>query len=130
MKEVIVIVRLNKVNMTKNALLKAGFPAFTCRKILGRGKQAGQEMLIIPDAPIKASVVNQTENTETPVSMNLIPKRCFTLIVEDDDVQKVVNAIMDVNSTGNCGDGRIFVLPIIDAFRVRDGKQQINSESY
>ena len=40
MKEVMAIVRLNKVNDTKEALANAGFPEFTCRKVMGRGKKA------------------------------------------------------------------------------------------
>jgi nitrogen regulatory protein PII 2 len=128
MKEVMAIVRQNKVNITKNALEKADFPAFTCRKVLGRGKQAGQEMLIQPNFKTSEETVQfygQISHTQ-----NLIPKRVFTLVVRDDEVQKAVNAIMEVNSTGNTGDGKIFVLPISEAIRVRDGKEQMDSESY
>lgn len=129
MKEVIAIVRLNKVNPTKDALMKAGFPAFTCRKVLGRGKQGSKELLTIPNTPLNATIMD-VEESPAVVSQNLIPKRFFTLIVEDQEVKNVVDAIMDVNSTGNYGDGKIFVLPIMEAYRVRDGKQQMSSESY
>jgi nitrogen regulatory protein PII 2 len=44
------------------------------------------------------------------------------LIVEDKDVEKAVETVIEANQTGNPGDGRIFVLPIAEAYRVRDGE--------
>ena len=129
MKEVMAIVRLNKVNVTKQALAEAGFPAFTCRKVLGRGKKS-------VDLALMQTIMESGELPVSPLGENLsevgrlIPKRIFNLMVDDEVVEKVVNTIMDVNSTSNPGDGKIFVLPIIDAYRVRDGEKQTDSESY
>lgn len=128
MKEVMAIVRQNKVNITKDALEKADFPAFTCRRVLGRGKQAGQEMLIQPN--YKTSTDTAQFYGQISHTQSLIPKRVFTLVVKDEEVQKVIDAIVEANSTGNAGDGKIFVLPISEAIRVRDGAQQLDSESY
>lgn len=124
MKEVMAIVRQNKVNVTKEALANAGIPGFTCRKILGRGKKLIDMTLltsivdsgIIPDG---ASGEHLSETTR------LIPKRVFTMIVEDTDVKKTVEIIMEVNSTGNPGDGKIFVLPILENYQVRNGESTI-----
>ena len=60
-------------------------------------------------------------------SSRLIPKRFFTLVVDDTEVQKVVKTIIDVNSTGNPGDGKIFVIPILESYRVRDGERDVDS---
>ncbi len=49
----------------------------------------------------------------------LYPKRMLTAVVTDDQVEEVVEAITKVNQTGKPGDGKIFVLPIGDAVRVR-----------
>lgn len=129
MREIMAIIRLNRVNETKDALAKAGFPAFTCRKIMGRGKKAFDPALvqtILDHGELPVSTVGEyiTE------SSRLIPKRCFTLVVPDNDVENVVTTIMDVNSTGNPGDGKIFVLPVMEAIRIRDGQLQVDSESY
>lgn len=129
MKEVMAIVRQNKVNETKEALALAGFPAFTCRRVLGRGKKAVdativQTILETGEVPVSSMGEHFTESTR------LIPKRVFTLVVHDDDVNQVIKTIIDVNHTGNPGDGKIFVLPIKEAFRVRNGEQQTDSESY
>lgn len=129
MKEVMAIVRLNKVNDTKEALASAGFPAFTCRKVMGRGKKA-------IDLNLVQTILNEGELPLSPMgeyiteSSRLIPKRVFTLVAKDSHVNTIVETIMDVNCTGNPGDGKIFVLPIIESIRVRDGELQEDSESY
>ena len=46
MKEVMCIIRLNKVNKTKESLAEAGFPSITCRKVLGRGKKSIDKALV------------------------------------------------------------------------------------
>ncbi len=127
MKEVMAFVRQNKVNVTKEALAEAGFPAFTCRKVLGRGKKLIDMTLLYSivetgDIPVTAQGEYLTE------SNRLIPKRVFTVIVDDKDVDLVVNTLMEVNSTGNPGDGKIFVLPILENYRVRNG--EITTEAY
>lgn len=122
MKEVMAIVRQNKVNATKEALAEAGIPAFTCRKVLGRGKK-------LIDMTLLRDIVESGEIPPTPAgeylseTNRLISKRVFTIIVEDQDVELVVNTVMETNSTGNPGDGKIFVLPIFEAYRVRDGEK-------
>jgi nitrogen regulatory protein P-II len=60
-------------------------------------------------------------------SSRLIPKRFFTLIVEDEDVAKVVSIIIDNNQTGNPGDGKIFVIPIEESIRVRSGEKNADA---
>lgn len=122
MKEVMAIVRQNKVNATKEALADAGIPAFTCRKVLGRGKKL-IDMTLLRDI-VESGEIPMTPTGEYLSETNrLISKRVFTMIVEDQDVDLAVNAIMDINSTGNPGDGRIFVLPIFETYRVRDGEK-------
>lgn len=127
MKEVMAIVRQNKVNTTKEALADAGVPAFTCRKVLGRGKKLIDMTLL--RAIIDAGEIPPTATGEYLSETNrLISKRVFTIIVEDEDVEKVVNTIMDANSTGNPGDGKIFILPIYENYRVRNGES--TTEAY
>ncbi len=126
MKEVMAIIRQNKVNVTKEALAKAGVPAFTCRKVLGRGKK-------LIDMALLTSIVDSGEIPANHTgeyiseSQRLISKRVFTMIVEDDAVERVVNTIMDVNCTGNPGDGKIFILPINESYRVRNGEATIEA---
>jgi nitrogen regulatory protein PII 2 len=53
----------------------------------------------------------------------LIPKRMMSLVVPDEAAPKVIETIIRVNRTGNRGDGKIFVLSIEDAVRVRTGER-------
>ena len=121
MKEVMAFIRVNMVNPTKEALAKAGFPAFSCRKCLGRGKKG-------IDPAVLQMVLESGELPVTPVgehlteTQRLIAKRFFTIIIDDDKVNLAVKTIIDVNQTGNPGDGRIFILPIREAYTVRTGE--------
>lgn len=126
MKEVMAIVRQNKVNITKDALAEVGIPAFTCRRVLGRGKK-------LIDMNLLQSIVEAGELPTSPVgeyiseTTRLISKRVFTLIVEDTEVEKVVEAIMEANSSGNPGDGKIFVLPVYENYQIRNGASTIDA---
>jgi nitrogen regulatory protein PII 2 len=121
MKEIMCFIRANKVNATKLALAEGGFPAFTCRKCLGRGKKSVDAELLntvlaAGELPLNDIGEHLTEATR------LIAKRFFTLIVQDSDVQKAVSIVIEANQTGNPGDGRIFVLPILENYSVHSGE--------
>jgi nitrogen regulatory protein PII 2 len=120
MKEVMAVIRMNKIHETKEALVKAGFPSFTAFKVLGRGRQA-----------IEAEVVNalnqHPEDATQVLPMlaripHLIPKRLVSLIVPNELVKPVVDLIIKVNQSGNPGDGKVFVLPILETMRIRTGE--------
>jgi nitrogen regulatory protein PII 2 len=127
MKEVMAIVRQNKVNVTKEALAEAGIPAFTCRKVLGRGKKL-IDMTLLRSIVDSGELPADSHGEYLSESHRLISKRVFTMIVNDEDVEKAVNVLMDVNSTGNPGDGKIFILPILENYRVRDG--ELTTDAY
>ncbi len=118
MKEVMAIIRMNKVNQTKRALLEDGFPSITCRKVLGRGRKKIDYSLI--EDVISGNEINDLKvGEQLSEGHRLISKRVFTMVVKDEDVQRVLDTIINVNSTGNPGDGKIFVLPVSEAIRVR-----------
>lgn len=122
MKEVMAIIRTKKTNQTKTALSDNGFPAFSCRPVLGRGKgmvdsQLLQQVMSTGQLPVSPDGETISE------AGRLISKRVFTLIVEDDQVAKAVETIISVNKEGNKGDGKIFVLPITESYRIRNGEK-------
>lgn len=121
MKEVMCIIRLNKVSKTKEALAEAGFPSITCRKVLGRGQKSIDKALL--EAYMEADNLPPTPYGENLSERGrLIPKRFITLVVKDEEVKTVVDTVLEVNSTGTPGDGKIFVLPVEEVYRVRDGQ--------
>lgn len=120
MKEVMCIIRLNKVSKTKESLVEAGFPSITCRKVLGRGKKSIDMALI--ESYVESGEIPSSYGENLSEKGRLIPKRFITLIVNDDQVKTVVDTVMSVNSTGTPGDGKIFILPVEEVYRVRDGQ--------
>jgi nitrogen regulatory protein PII 2 len=121
MKEVMAIIRMNMVNTTKVALANSGYPAFFCRKCLGRGKK-GVNMSIAQTILDSELPVDSTLGEHLSENHRLISKRLFTLVVDDDKVEDVVKIIIETNQTGNPGDGRIFILPVTETYNVRTGQ--------
>ncbi len=115
-------IRTNKVNATKAALADHGFPAFTCRPVLGRGK-AGIDPMVLDVVLSQGELPQNAVGEHMTETGRLIAKRFFTLIVNDDDVKRVVEIVISTNRTGNPGDGKIFILPIVDAYQVRNGER-------
>jgi nitrogen regulatory protein PII 2 len=119
MKKILAIIRMNKVNVTKQALIEAGFPAFTVRKAQGRGR-GNVDFRVIRGAEVGAPEALARLKDDGPM---LIPKRLMTVVVEDTAVPKVVETIIQSNKTGQTGDGKIFVLPLSDVIRIRTGEK-------
>lgn len=120
MKEVIAIIRRHNLQETKAGLLGIGVPAITMLSVDGRGKQKG-----LPGWNYELDpALMELEEKNTGVSMRFIPKRMISTVVEDDDVPKVIEAIMRTNQTGHIGDGKIFVCPVENAVRVRTGESK------
>jgi len=118
MKEVVAVVRINMMNQTKKALSDAGIPAYFVREAQGRGKG------FVNPAVLKG--VNQGYEEAAAVlgeKGKLYPKRVVSVVVEDEQVDDVVQAIIATNQTGKPGDGKIFVLPVADAVRVRTAEK-------
>lgn len=118
MKEIIAVIRMNKVSQTRKALADAGFCRMTALKVMGRGK-------LLKELSMVGSVSEEQRDMMLESMLKggrLIPKRMLTILVNDQDVQKVVDTIINVNKEGHIGDGKIFVLPILDVVRVRTGE--------
>jgi len=114
MKEIMAIVRINMMNKTKAALAEAGISSVTARDALGRGKGlVDLNLLEGAEKGYEEAIVQLGQ------SQRLIPKRIFFVVVPDRLVKKTVQTIMRVNRTGKSGDGKIFVMPVMDAVRVR-----------
>ena len=121
-KEIIAIIRPNKMTDTKEVLNALGFPAMTANRVMDRGKQKA----IIGEVSFE---IQKKELLNEEGTMRYIPKRLLSLIVDDEDASLVVEAIMRVNQTGNRGDGKIFVLPVEEAVRVRTKENGIEAIS-
>jgi len=123
MKEVLAVIRINKINETKRHLSENGFPVATCRKVYGRGAKKADYTLIEEILDNSVEAIQSRETLESiSEAHRLVAKRLLMLVVHADEVDKVVELIIEKNQTGNMGDGKIFVMPILDAIRVRTGE--------
>jgi nitrogen regulatory protein PII 2 len=119
MKEIIAVIRINKVNATKKALIEAGIPAFTATgRVMGRGK--GE---IHADILKGAEAGHPEAIAQLGDAPRLVAKRIVTVVVPDELSKTAIDAIIGINQTGKPGDGKIFVTPIIETIRVRTGEQ-------
>lgn len=126
MKEIMAIIRMNKVNKTKEALSKEGFPSITCHKVYGRGKKkVNYEFL---ESYVSTDELETSKMAEViSEGHRLIAKRLLNIVVQDEEVNKVVKTIIEINKTGNPGDGKIFVIPVEETVRVRTGESGVGA---
>ncbi|MCE5285827.1 MAG: P-II family nitrogen regulator [Pelosinus sp.] len=130
MKEIIAIVRMNKTGATKKALIESGAAGFTANKVFGRGTLVKDDAKVAVRKQELMSLASEEDKETTELMIDsfvsgasLFPMRLFNIIALDEDVDKIVDAIIKVNKTNyNIGDGKIFVLPIADLVRVRTGE--------
>ena len=125
MKEIMAFIRLHMVNPTKYALAEAGYPSFTCSKAVGRGKKplAAEALQVIVKNAGELPANELGEHLSEGV--RLVPRRSFSLIVDDEQVELAVRTIIKVNQTGQPGDGRIFVMPVGEGYNIRTGQRQL-----
>jgi nitrogen regulatory protein P-II 1 len=107
MKKVEAIIKPFKLDEVKEALHEVGIQGITVTEIKGFGRQKGHTELY--------------RGAEYVV--DFLPKIRLDVVVSDDMVDKVVEAIVSSASTGRIGDGKIFILPLEEAIRIRTGER-------
>jgi nitrogen regulatory protein PII 2 len=117
MKEVLAVIRMNKINQTKKALIDADISSIHARECLGRGKGLMDFKVLKGAEQGYEEAIAQLGNTQ-----RLIPKRMISIVVPDKLVDTAVQTIISVNRTGKPGDGKIFVLPVSESIRIRTGE--------
>jgi nitrogen regulatory protein P-II 1 len=105
MQKVEAIIKPFKLDEVKEALNGIGIQGITVSEVKGFGRQKGHTELY--------------RGAEYVV--DFLPKIKLEIVVPDDLVPKVVEAIQSAANTGRIGDGKIFVLPVIEAVRIRTG---------
>jgi nitrogen regulatory protein PII 2 len=131
MKEIIAVIRMNKTNATKKALVESGAAGFTALKVLGRGKIVEDKSVIAARKAnmMEMAIGEDAKDAEALIDgfldgQRLFPRRMFHIIAKDNQVEAIVQAIITANRTDNkVGDGKIFVLPIADVVRVRTAER-------
>ncbi|MGD0474116.1 MAG: P-II family nitrogen regulator [Candidatus Velthaea sp.] len=114
MKQIVAFIRHQRANRTRIALADAGFSAFTARNIVGRGRLGKGGAVHMGDE--SRAEAPRVQVGEGPM---LLPCRMLSVVVSDDDLDAAIRTIIGTNKTGVPGDGKIFVLPVLEAMRVR-----------
>ena len=108
MKKIEAVVRPEKLENIKEALTGQGIVGMTMVPVTGRGSQKG--------------IVHVGRGGES-YKVDMLPRVKLELVVHDNASERVVQTILKAAWTGNIGDGKIFVMPVEDAIRVRTSER-------
>nr|QNO54926.1 putative nitrogen regulatory PII-like protein [Methanosarcinales archaeon ANME-1 ERB7] len=107
MKKIEAIIRPEMLDRVKKVLEQKGCVAMTITEVKGRGEQKGITL----------------QFRGRSVDVDTLPKIKIEMVVMDEIADAVINAIADAARTDKFGDGKIFVLPVEEAIRVRTGER-------
>jgi nitrogen regulatory protein P-II 1 len=107
-KKIEAIIRPEKLDDVKHALAEKGYVGLNIVGVTGRGVQKG--------------IVHAGRGSAS-YSVDMLPKVKLEVVVADKNCDEVTNLIQKAAWTGNIGDGKIFVLPVEEAIRVRTGER-------
>ena len=103
MKKIEAIIQPFKFDDVKDALTQAGVEGMTITEVKGFGRQKGHK-----------EIYRGSEYT-----VDVLPKVKIEVVAGDDKVDAIVKVIMETAKTGKIGDGKVFVLPVDEAYRIR-----------
>jgi nitrogen regulatory protein P-II 1 len=107
MKKIEAIIKPFKLEEVKDALAEVGIQGMTITEVEGFGRQKGH-----------TEIYRGSEYTQ-----NLLPKIKIEVVLPDELVEAAVDTIIKTARTGKIGDGKIFVLPVEEAIRIRTGER-------
>ena len=106
MKKIEAVIKPFKLDYVKEALSELGVVGMTVTEVRGFGRQKGHTELY----------------RGSEYTIDFLPKVKVEVVVSDNMVDKVVSAICSAAKTGSIGDGKVFVLPMGEAIRIRTGE--------
>jgi nitrogen regulatory protein P-II 1 len=107
MKKIEAVIKPHKIEDVRSALASLGIMGLTAWEVRGFGRQKGHQELY----------------RGSEYQVNFMPKVRLEIVVTDDRVVDVVKAITESAQTGTIGDGKIFVLDVEQAVRIRTGEK-------
>jgi nitrogen regulatory protein P-II 2 len=111
MKLVMAIVKPFKLDSVREALMEVGIQGLTVSEAKGFGRQKGQ-----------TEIYRGAE-----YNVEFVPKVRIEVVIDDDEVERVVEAIRSSALTEKIGDGKIFVLEVSQAMRIRTGETGLDA---
>ncbi len=111
MKKIEAIIREEKLRPVIKGLEENGYYGLTVSEVSGRGRQKGLTL----------------KGRTREYNIDMLPKVKVEVVVIDSDMPEIINTIARVARTGEIGDGKIFVIPVEDAVRIRTGETGENT---
>ena len=109
MKLIKTIIKPERFEFVKKALEDKGFVSMTITEVRGRGEQKGITL----------------EYRGGLMTVDMLPKIQLEIVIKDKDVDTVITTLSESARTGKFGDGKIFVLPVDKAIRIRTGETEV-----
>ncbi len=107
MKKIEAYIRHEAFDEIRNRLAAMGLPSMSISEVKGSGRQGGY--------------TESYRGAKTTIFMR--PKMKLEVVIDDSDVDRAVDVILELAHTGEPGDGKIFIIPVDDAVRVRTGER-------
>ena len=107
MKLITAVIKPFKLDDVKEALKAAGVVGITVSEVRGFGRQGG----------------HSETYRGSEYKIDFVPKVMLEIIIEDEDVTRVVDALVASAATGEIGDGKVWVTPVEDLVRIRTGER-------
>jgi nitrogen regulatory protein PII len=114
---IIAVIQPSKLDDVKEALVKAGIQGLTVTGVKGFGRQKGRPLAFL-------GLYNMDRQ---PFTIDFIPKVRLEMVVPSEKTDEIVEAIVKTAHTGKIGDGKVFVLPVARAVRIRTGETGIEA---
>ena len=111
MKKIEAIVKPFKVEEVKEALASVGIDGMTVTEVKGFGRQKGH-----------TEIYRGSEYT-----VDFLPKVKFEIVLDDDHVQRTVEAVIRAAKTGKIGDGKVFVYQVDEVIRIRTEERGVDA---
>jgi nitrogen regulatory protein P-II 1 len=103
MKKIEAIIQPFKFDEVKEALTQSGVEGMTITEVKGFGRQKGHK-----------EIYRGSEYT-----VDVLPKVKIEIVAPDEKVESIVKIVLETAKTGKIGDGKVFVLPVSEAYRIR-----------
>jgi nitrogen regulatory protein P-II 1 len=113
-KKIEAIIREEKLNDVKNALQRIGIVGMNVTECRGHGRQGGIELV----------------GRSGTYRVDMMPRLQVNIVLSDHNVEKAIETICQAANTGNIGDGLIFVYPVEDVIRIRNGERGREALTY
>ena len=106
MKMIVAVIRPSKLDEVRTGLTEIGIQGMTCSEVSGFGRQKGH-----------TEIYRGAE-----YEINFVPKIKVEIVVTDNQLDPAINIIRESVNTGKIGDGKIFVIDVAEAVRIRTGE--------